>query len=109
MLGTITSLLVLHFVFDFILQTNWMASNKSRSIKALTVHISVYTLGFVVFGWEFALLNGLLHWITDFISSKLSFKAWHNEKRHLFFVILGADQLVHTLCLLYTAQLLGVL
>ena len=31
------SILVAHFVGDWLLQTNWQAVNKSRNVRALTI------------------------------------------------------------------------
>ena len=76
-----------HFVFDFIFQTNEMAQNKSKCIGALSQHVFVYTVGLILcslylhmFGYfavlkvalHWALLNGIFHWITDFITSKVN-------------------------------------
>lgn len=97
-------ILTLHFLADFILQSDWMAINKSSSWKALGIHTFVYTMVFMIFGWKFAVLNGVLHFITDAISSRLTSYLWKLEKRHLFFVVIGADQMIHNICLIKTAD-----
>lgn len=87
------------FIGDFVLQINWMALNKSKRLLPLTAHVIVYSSGLFFIGWKFALLNGAAHWLTDFVTSRLSSKAWKSEKRHLFFVIIGADQMIHHITL----------
>ena len=37
-------ILFLHWVFDFVFQTDYMARNKSKSIKALASHVAIYSL-----------------------------------------------------------------
>jgi hypothetical protein len=38
-------LLMGHFLFDWLLQTQWMSMNKSKSLLALTVHSFIYAAG----------------------------------------------------------------
>ena len=102
-------LLLAHWVGDFLLQTQSMAINKHRSLKWLGLHISVYfivilCIGQFLFSWQvglgYAVFNALLHFITDFITSKLAAKYQGNPR--IFFSILGFDQLVHGCCLYWT-------
>ncbi len=99
-------ILVAHWVGDFIFQTSSMALEKSTSIKWLTAHVATYTLvlgifSMFLFSWKVALtyafLNGGLHLITDFFTSKLASKYQHRPR--VFYPILGFDQLIHGLCL----------
>jgi hypothetical protein len=99
----------LHFVGDFIAQTRTMATNKSTSNKWLLSHVAVYSLFLLPFGIGFALLNGILHFATDYVSSRQTSKAWAEKKTHKFFAIIGADQLVHSLCLVWTLALFGII
>lgn len=101
------AILFTHWVGDFLLQTSEMAFNKSKSIRWLTIHVLVYgaTLmagGFIffspVFAVRFALINVVLHWVTDFFTSKLAAK--YVQHRRIFFIIIGFDQFIHALCLL---------
>lgn len=113
-----------HFLADFVFQSNWMAQNKSKSNKALSIHIAAYTgtayaasliLGFalVIIGillypnqkpsYTFTVLfavywglNAPLHWITDYFTSRWSSKLWAQQRVHDFFVVIGLDQLIHT-------------
>lgn len=72
--GITTILLILwtHWVSDFVLQSDTMAKNKSSSVKWLSAHVVVYSVPFlVIFGWKYAVINGILHWIVDFLRPKL--------------------------------------
>ena len=106
--ATVVILVWLHFFADFVLQTDKMAINKSKSIKWLLIHIGMYTIPLFTLGWKFALLNGVLHLTVDFFSSKITSTLWAKEERHWFFVTIGADQAVHITCLVLTANYLQV-
>lgn len=125
-----------HFFADFFCQTDKMAINKSTSNKWLTIHVLTYMIAFFPFvlymevsinGWNWsvtdspnALLwwfsNGVLHWITDFFTSRLtSYLYVRGEKnpkelfmghswRHWFFTAIGGDQVIHYFCLFFTYQ-----
>lgn len=95
-------LLAIHFIMDFVLQTDWMAFNKSKHMKPLLAHVGIYSLGFIWLGIEYALLNGLLHLVTDFISSRVTSKLYRARENHWFFVVVGLDQLLHQTALLTT-------
>ena len=102
---TITTLLILiwmHFIADFILQSNWMAQNKSKHNIPLLIHIGVYSLPFLYFSWEYALINGVAHLITDWFSSRATSKLWAEKKVHWFFVVVGLDQAIHMTTLILT-------
>ena len=104
-------LLIVHWVADFLLQTSWMAKNKSSNNVALSAHVATYSAaiglaGIALFGaniitlW-FVLANAGLHFVTDFFTSRLSRKLW-GEHWHGFFIVIGFDQLIHQLSLLVT-------
>lgn len=122
-------LLVAHFVGDFLLQSDWMALNKSKNSSALTFHVLVYSLCFLPFwGWKFWLLTFYSHWITDYFTSKVTTKLWFIDlaepymkgygidhyrwatirqgRRHWFFTMIGFDQLIHAMTLGLTYYLL---
>lgn len=139
MIWAVTALLVTHFIADFLLQTDWMALNKSKwtdfftlphndpsqnfqGILALLSHTGLYALCFLPFGWAFALVTFGLHTLTDAVTSRITSKLWffrpktgpvHAENvsntweygggnRHYFFVVIGLDQLIHGVTLLWT-------
>ena len=95
----------LHVLSDFFLQTDKMAVNKSKSIKWLSIHIAVYSSVFLIFGWEYALVNGALHFATDFVTSRITSYFWKKEQRHWFFVTIGVDQAIHMTSLVLTYPL----
>jgi hypothetical protein len=107
-------LLIVHFIADFVCQTDDMALNKSKSLGWLTIHTFVYWLAFFGFFacaqpwlhipelkvYLIPLGIGLSHWIIDLHTSKLDAYLWEKKMRHWFFVSIGADQLLHQLIIL---------
>jgi len=99
----VLSILFIHWVADFVLQSDWMAINKSKESKALVAHVSVYSLtwfvGLFFFKFEavamFVCYTYLFHYMTDFITSRINAKLWKAEQRHWFFVMVGFDQVLH--------------
>lgn len=112
--------LFLHWLGDFIFQTDWMAFNKAKSRLALGFHVGVYslvllvglTLACPVTHWGFwgivgvVLINALCHYCTDGITSKISghlFKlgqAGDAVARRKFWWVVGFDQFLHGATLL---------
>lgn len=93
----------LHFLSDFILQSDRMALNKSSSWKWLGIHCVVYALPFaLVLGWRYAVVNAGLHFIIDAVTSRVTTHLWKQEKRHAFFTVIGLDQALHLSCLVLT-------
>lgn len=129
-------IIVAHFIADWAFQTDWMALNKSKSVVALSWHVTVYTLtmlgimtlwmGHQPAGMYASIYVG--HFITDFITSRITSKLWFfaplttihpsyngsqmwtyvEGRRHWFFVMIGFDQLIHYVMLAYTLKFLGV-
>lgn len=96
-------LIWVHWLADFLLQSDEMAVNKSKSIFWLTVHVGIYTCCLVIFqNFYFMFINGILHWITDFFTSKLSSYYYKKNDRHNFFVAVGFDQAIHLTTLIIT-------
>nr|BDD47550.1 hypothetical protein 2 [Legionellales bacterium] len=94
--ASILILIWLHFIADFILQTDKMALNKSTSNKWLGIHSLIYSVPFLLFfGPVYGLVNGILHFIVDYVTSRLTSRYWQQEERHKFFVTIGADQATH--------------
>lgn len=107
MLTVPLSLLLVHFVADFVLQSDWMATNKSKRWDALTAHVTVYATSFLFWGLEFAVVTYALHFLTDAITSRITSRLWQANQRHWFFVAIGADQLIHAACLAWTLRLVA--
>lgn len=111
------ALLALHWIADFVMQSHWQASNKSKSNIALAHHVITYTafLGVAVPGIFFrvdlpaaifVLVNGVLHFGTDYVTSRITSKLYAKQDWHNFFVVVGFDQLIHQFTLAGTAWLL---
>lgn len=110
-----------HFIADFILQNDKMAQNKSTSNIWLTNHILVYSAAMLGIMAPFVYLidpvashvqlvwlavwvaiNGALHWITDWCSSRATSYLWKKGDRHNFFSVIGADQAIHLSTMIIT-------
>lgn len=104
--GTLFALIWVHWFSDFVLQTDKMAMNKSKSNLWLLFHVVVYTIPFLYFGVLFALINGAAHFLVDYVTSRINSRLWAAKKVHYFFVGVGIDQAIHMTILLYTASIL---
>lgn len=115
MVYVLLTIFIVHFLADFVFQTSQMATGKSKSLKWLSIHVGVYGLVSVIsliligqsahsyyLGFAWWLGNVALHFITDFITSKLTSRFWNAKNYRLFFVMIGFDQLIHNLCLVGT-------
>jgi len=131
----VLQILFAHWVSDFVLQSHWMATNKSRDWLALTAHAVTYTVSMLLIMFVFitatmyfntepgtlgsilfvffpvtvayfvavwAVINGVLHFITDAVTSRITSKLWQKGDMHNFFVVVGFDQLLHYVCLFAT-------
>jgi hypothetical protein len=116
LLSQVVALLTVHWFADFVLQTSWQAGNKHRRLDALAGHVAVYTIvigisasvlfPFSLDRWAlFTTLNGALHFATDFVTSRISSALQDKEDRHLFFIAVGFDQLLHQVTLIGTMWL----
>lgn len=122
-------ILVVHFLVDFVWQTDKMVINKSKSHAWLIRHVAAYVFWMAILAWLpmgaiaesnglvkvylddfrramalWLIGNGVLHAIVDAITSRLSAKMWVTNRRQAFFVVMGADQLAHQICLLITTD-----
>lgn len=99
-------ILLLHFVMDFICQSDWMALGKSSKWWPLFWHVLIYSSAFgYVWGPEMFLWTFVTHFVTDYFTSRWTTNLFKRGERHDFFVIIGLDQLIHatTLTLTYLA------
>ena len=128
---TLIHFFILHFLFDWKFQNNWMALGKSTKPLNLFVHCLVATAWCVAWGWKFWLMNFVLHAITDQTTSQWTSRLWFiktvpaghawrkldesnaskepcywvdfdDERRHWFFVAIGFDQCIHYCTLILT-------
>lgn len=110
-----------HWVADFIFQADEMAKGKSTYNFYLGSHVIVYSIIMLMITFPlsifvewitfehvvvFAIFNGTVHFFVDYVTSRLSKKQWERGNIHNFFVIIGADQLIHILTLLISANLI---
>jgi len=93
--------LLLHWIFDFVLQSDMMALNKSKSMWWLAGHCFAYSyMAFflvptfpaylIFFGYLF-----ITHFIIDGITSRLNAWLWKKNEYHWFFTSIGLDQWLH--------------
>jgi hypothetical protein len=97
-------LIWLHCFMDFFCQTNDMATKKSSSNKWLAIHVLVYSTPFLFFGIPFALINGLTHFMIDYVTSRINKRLWDEKKVHYFFCGIGVDQALHITVILWLAK-----
>jgi membrane-bound metal-dependent hydrolase YbcI (DUF457 family) len=118
MIWYVLFILLVHWFADFVLQTHHMSTRKSSSNYYLTLHVTVYAFA-TIFLWALVLpllqihltFNGVwlsfiaifvMHWITDYFTSRLTSKLYKEERYHNFFVVIGLDQVLHYTQLLLT-------
>jgi hypothetical protein len=103
--------LFVHWIADFVLQNEKMALNKSTSNYWLGMHVTVYTLAtiilwailFSIVGMRVSFIQYVeaylalfsMHFITDYITSRITGKYYKAKKNHEFFVTIGFDQWLH--------------
>ena len=92
----------IHFITDFIFQSRWIAENKGKNIWVLILHSIIYCLPFIVFGFTFAIINGILHGVVDFVTSKITTYFYKNKDNYGFFTTIGFDQALHITILFLT-------
>lgn len=118
-------ILVFHFIADYVCQPSSIATTKWTSIKSLLNHVGIYgatmwIVGMVVYCnphtgnysieraeliSDFVAIQMILHFITDYFSSKVIHKAFEDKRYGTEFPNIGAftymgiDQLIHFSCL----------
>lgn len=101
-------IMFLHWIADFVCQSDAMAVRKSSSPKWLLLHVAVYT-AVMAFTCIFSPINALstiayifgTHLVVDFFTSKMAAELWKCGERHHFFVIIGFDQFLHFVTLFW--------
>ena len=109
------TILLVHFLSDFGLQTHEQAINKSSSDTQLTYHVAIYSFIWLIAAnlylsfisaLGFAIITFIAHWITDYITSRISKEYFAKQDMHNGFVVVGADQMLHYIQLYFTFKLL---
>lgn len=75
-------IIFIHWIADFLIQTDWQAKNKSSNNSALLLHTGIYSLVWLPFsiilfgnlGYLFILITFICHTITDYFTSRLNTK-----------------------------------
>lgn len=111
--------ILIHWIADFVMQTDKQAKNKSTNIFYLLEHTATYsfvwTFGIILIGYltsaSFTLLwfvpiTFISHTITDYFTSRLNSKLWAKGDVHNFFVSIGFDQVLHYVQLILTLKYL---
>ena len=96
-----------HFVADFLLQSRRMAESKSSSYKWLGLHAFIYACPFIWVSIPYAIINGALHFMVDWATSRQTSQLWLEGKVRLFFTVIGFDQAAHITCLFVTYHILS--
>ena len=121
---TFGNVLFTHFLADFVYQSREIATTKSSNNISLLKHVGTYTYVFVVQSvlditlfsalrdnWKtasidrhiaFIGINVVLHFITDYFTSRASTKAYKAGDLHRFWCIIGFDQMLHATTLYYS-------
>jgi hypothetical protein len=110
--------LLIHWFADFVIQTHWQATNKSKNNKALTMHVLSYsTVWFLIIN-TYCILSGnylmvlfapitfVCHWLTDYFTSRLNSYLYAKGDVHNFFASVGFDQILHYVQLIVTYLIL---
>ena len=103
-------LLFTHWVSDFVMQSDWMAQNKSKKWSALLIHCGTYAgiVASMTLSPMFGLINGIIHVPVDYVTSRINSKLLADKKVHWFFVSVGFDQFIHFVTLILTWYLLNI-
>jgi hypothetical protein len=108
----IIAIIFIHWVADFLLQTQKMAMNKSKDNYWLFAHVFVYSMAWFFIGLFFfkpmpvilfTVTTFICHFITDYLTSRWTSKLYKQEKYYgfpAFFSVIGLDQFLHYLQLI---------
>ncbi len=116
-------ILTMHWIADFILQTDGQAKGKSKNLGYLLQHTVVYSLFFIIpitilwgnghtttnyifMSLSFSSVTFICHTIQDYFTSRLNSKLWAEGQVHDFFISVGLDQLLHFIQLILTYQII---
>lgn len=106
-------ILIIHFLADFAMQTHEQSQMKSTSNKFLFYHVGVYSIiwflalcGYpdtdMLSVFKFVFITFYAHFVTDYITSRIGKPFWAKGDYHNGFVVVGFDQILHYLQLIFT-------
>lgn len=115
-MSRIIILLLMHAVGDFFLQGNRLSKLKAFKIPYLLEHVGIYTALFIVLsplilgltivqGLYFSFLNGLLHLVVDYFTSKGKLK-YTDSSESKYITVVIVDHTLHILILISSYMLL---
>lgn len=137
-LTVILSIILIHWVADFIFQAEEWATNKSKSFMSLIKHTATYSLvwyfamvGIAIYGnhfngpsiedlgWTpwmclFPVITFVFHTLTDYFTSKIVSRKFANQEYGSpipnlgAFTVIGFDQVLHYVQLFLTYHFLTV-
>lgn len=111
-------ILIAHYFSDFLMQNEEIANNKHKSLDYLIVHSATYGLWMIlvmllcvsvldmdvdkllVIDWM--IINTGLHFVIDFVSSKITASYYKKGKFRSFLNIIWLDQIIHIILLITT-------
>ena len=115
-------IVAVHWICDFVLQTDEQAKNKSSNIFYLLEHTAFYSVawtvilllisatciagGIVFMSIPKILLFGLITFVCHTVTSRLNSKLWAKGDVHNFFVSIGFNQVLHYVQLVLTLKYL---
>lgn len=99
----------IHFLSDFLFQSDYIANSKSTNTDCLLTHSTIYSVLFLILGLEYAIINGLLHFVVDLFTSRLTSYFHMKGNRRWFFITIGCDQAIHMTCLILTGGSITVM
>ena len=111
---TLIYVLCIHFIADFIFQSERVAKGKSTSKAILFEHVLTYGIVFFMLNLPLAMVYPLgvlgaviwvnigLHLGVDWVTSKIVRSYFMKDDTHMAFVFIGLDQLIHTLFIVLT-------
>ena len=116
-------ILFLHWIFDFVLQTDEQGKNKSSDFNVLLEHVFLYSWFWCIPLIIYAIMkqgsgilvlfipitficHGIIDYCTSRVGKRLLQKAELTKNHHNFFVNIGFDQWLHQAQLLITFYLL---
>lgn len=97
-------IIFVHWIADFVLQSQKMSMNKSKSNYWLLIHVSIYSITWALVGVIFFIfykvalfvaITFICHFITDYFTSRCTSKLYKQGKYHNFFLVIGIDQFIH--------------
>ncbi|KQS33959.1 DUF3307 domain-containing protein [Dyadobacter sp. Leaf189] len=110
----ILSILAVHYLADFVMQTDMQARNKSSNNRYLADHVLVYSFVWFVFtvpilewsAFTFFVVTFICHFCTDYVTSRMVKKYFATGNTHGGFNVIGLDQILHYVQLYMTFRFL---